>query len=274
MRIARLALRDFGRLRETTLDFGRGLNVVYGPNDLGKSTLGKAIRAALLLPVTSSHAEAWVPWDRDARPHVELTLQLEEGRVWRITKTFARDARGTSLLESSADGLTFTVEARGREVDQRLRDELRWGIARPGGKGGTRGMPESFLAKVLLGEQTETDAILARGVGGDGTEEGRALLTDALEAFAQDPIFKAILDAAQREVDAAFTARGKAKRGKHAPRTPLVEARNAAKGALEEAERAWWEAEAVERELGAARSRWQAAEAARRAAAAAKEAAE
>ena len=95
-----------------------------------------------------------------------------------------------------------------KDFDQRLRDELRWGIARPGGKSGTRGMPESFLAKVLLGEQTETDAILARGVSGDGTEEGRALLTDAREAFAQDPVFKAILDAAQREGDAAFTARG------------------------------------------------------------------
>ena len=44
MRILRLHVRDFAAIGEADVEFGPGLNVLYGPNDLGKSTLVDAIR--------------------------------------------------------------------------------------------------------------------------------------------------------------------------------------------------------------------------------------
>ena len=54
MKIRRLRVNDFAAIREADIEFGPGLNVLYGPNDLGKSTLADAIRLALLLPHTST----------------------------------------------------------------------------------------------------------------------------------------------------------------------------------------------------------------------------
>ena len=52
-----------------------GLNVLYGPNDLGKSTLAEALRAALLLPSTSSEHKSFVPSGTDNVPKVVLTFE-------------------------------------------------------------------------------------------------------------------------------------------------------------------------------------------------------
>ena len=36
MRIHRLKVKDFAGIREVDIELGPGLNVLYGPNDLGK----------------------------------------------------------------------------------------------------------------------------------------------------------------------------------------------------------------------------------------------
>src|SRR5690606_15583586 len=94
-----------------------------------------------------------------------------------------------------------------------LRGLLGWGIPAPGGKGGPRGLPSSFLANVLLAAQTDVDAILGQSLADDGDGSGRLRLTRALATLAQDPVFKRALDAAQAEVDRCFTPTGKRKRG-------------------------------------------------------------
>ena len=45
-------------------------------------------------------------------------------------------------------------------MDGRLREILRWGISEPGGTGGPKGLPTSFLATVLLSPQEEVSAVL------------------------------------------------------------------------------------------------------------------
>ncbi len=47
MRLERLDVTGFGRLRQRRFDFGERITVVLGPNESGKSTLHRAIRAAL-----------------------------------------------------------------------------------------------------------------------------------------------------------------------------------------------------------------------------------
>lgn len=216
MKLLRLDVEDFGRVQSAAVEFGPGLNVLYGPNDLGKSTLAHAIRVALLLPHTSKAIESFEPWERDARPSVTLTFRGDDERVWRVRKTFARSG-GTSDLEVAVDGKTFTHEAKSRAVDGRLREMLGWGVAQPGGKGGRRGLPESFLSRVLLGEQGDAERALQSTLDDDEDASGRDRLTEALEALAMDERFRAVLEAAERKVAEAFTATGKVRSAQSSP---------------------------------------------------------
>lgn len=234
MKLRSLEVADFRRIRRAKVELGAGLNVIYGPNDLGKSTLVEALRAALLLPSTSAHANAFAPWDRDAVPAV--SLELEHGGVlYAVKKTWGSGTRATSTLERSDDGHTFAVDARQREVDGKLRELFQWGIASPGGKQAPKGLPESFLTSVLFGTQAESDALFGASLEKDSDEAGRLRLTDALEAYAQDPAFKEILERAQAKVDEAFSATGKKRGGKASPFREPGEAVKEAKRLLDQA---------------------------------------
>ena len=74
MRLHRLRIESFGAIGNVDVEFGPGLNVLYGPNDLGKSTAVAAIRLGLLLPHTSTHCDQYVGWtgsdDPDCRDDV------------------------------------------------------------------------------------------------------------------------------------------------------------------------------------------------------------
>jgi predicted ATP-dependent endonuclease of OLD family len=150
MKLASVVVENFRALVSADVAFGPGLNVLYGPNDFGKSTLAQAIRAALLVDPTSSTGTLGQSWYADAIPVVALTFEDDDGHYWRVKKTFKTDAHsGSAELRHSKDGLTFTLDAKSRQVEERLRTLLGWGIAAPGGKGSPRGLPESFLAQTV-----------------------------------------------------------------------------------------------------------------------------
>jgi DNA repair exonuclease SbcCD ATPase subunit len=249
MRLLRLQVADFGAVERADIELGPGLNVLYGPNDLGKSTLAAALRAVLLLPHASSAATRFAPWHSGRSPTVTLSFEVE-GRVWRVTKSWGRGSGGSSLLEYANDGHTFSPEEKGRGVDGKLRDLLGWGIAAPGGKGGKHGLPTSFLATVLLAEQGTPYGVLDDSLLEDGTDSGRQRLIDAMAALAQHPVFKAVLDGAQEKVDEAFTATGKRKRGKDSPFTRLGEQIANRQAEFEQLRARMGEADAVSARLG------------------------
>ena len=60
MRFVELAIEAFQALERARVQLGPGLNVLYGPNDLGKSTLAGAIRAALLVQPRAAEAQVVV----------------------------------------------------------------------------------------------------------------------------------------------------------------------------------------------------------------------
>ncbi|MDP3501670.1 MAG: AAA family ATPase [Myxococcales bacterium] len=210
MRFVDLEVTAFQAIASARVEFAPGLNVLYGPNDLGKSTLVTALRAALLIPAKSSEGNAFRPWFRDAIPRVVLTFEADDGRFWRVTKEFGD---GSAELKSSKDGTNFTMEAKAREVDAKLRSLLEWGVPSPGGKSGPRGAPDSFLVNALLAGQAEVETILGKSLEGDLADTGKVRLTRALSALAQDPLFKKVLQTAQAEVDAFFTTTGRKKSG-------------------------------------------------------------
>jgi DNA repair exonuclease SbcCD ATPase subunit len=216
MRLLELRVEHFRCIQKAEIEFGPGLNVLHGPNDLGKSSLAAAIRAVLLLQANSSVHEEFVNWSGSGVPHVELTFESEAQRIWRVRKTFGSAAQ--AYLDESRDGVDFHVEAKGREVDGRLSEILQWGLAPPGSsKGRPRGMPMTFLSTALLAEQDRVAAIFEQALSKDSDESGKNRLVEALKAVAEDPLYKMVLERVQVEVDKAFTANGGKRRGKESP---------------------------------------------------------
>ena len=260
MWIRRLHVTDCAGIADASIDLEFGLNVLHGPNELGKSSLVSAVRAALLLQSSSSAAEPLRDWHADAAPVVELTFEEEAQRVWRVRKSFASSG-GYAYLDFSRDGSEFTQDGRGGEVDGKLRDLLRWGVEAPGGRRGRRGMPESFITTALLGEQSDVVAILGSSLDKDPDGSGRERLTEALQAMAEDPRFKRVHAAVQQKVDEAFTATGRRRSGRASPWSQIREQRVAAEAnernvhqQMEESEGARLRIEELHRELLAAES--------------------
>ena len=247
MRILRLCVADFAALPKAEIDFGPGLNVLYGPNDLGKSTLADAIRLALLLPITSTQFAEYVPWSGGRDPVVEMTFETAPQRIWRVRKEFRRG--GSALLQESKNGVDFDDVERARRVDGKLREILRWGIPEPGGAGASRGLPTSFLATALLSTQAEVTAVLDGSLRGDPSSTGRERIAAALQAVAQDPLFAALLRQTQARRDEAYTDSGARRTARGSPFRVAAERLNKAREEKERLQRIVEDSEAVESRL-------------------------
>ena len=81
MRLHKLRITSFGAIERVDVEFGPGLNILYGPNDLGKSTMVAAIRLGLLLPHASTHSEPYVGWTGTGDPTVEITFETEAPHI-------------------------------------------------------------------------------------------------------------------------------------------------------------------------------------------------
>lgn len=93
MKLRSLAVNQFKKFTSPTRLDGieDGLNVVVGPNEMGKSTLLDALRAALFEKY-SSKAQPITALQNDrnlAAPVVELAFELDDG-LYRITKRFVK----------------------------------------------------------------------------------------------------------------------------------------------------------------------------------------
>src|SRR5271156_3119378 len=247
MRFHRLRIVNFAAIGNVDVEFGPGLNVLYGPNDLGKSTVVAAIRLGLLLPHTSTHGEQYVGWTGGDDPLVEMTFESEAQRIWRIRKQFGKS--GSSLLQESKNGHDFDDVERGRKVDAKLRDILRWGIPEPGGAGGAKGLPTSFLVTALLSPQDDVSAVLHNSLQDDPTGSVKEQIAAALQALTQDPLFVALLRNAQARRDEAYTDKGAKKTAKGSVFKAAAERLNEARDEKERLQRIVADSEGAERQV-------------------------
>lgn len=247
MKLHKLRVTSFGAIESVDVEFGPGLNVLYGPNDLGKSTVVAAIRLGLLLPHASTHSEQYVGWTGIGDPTVELTFETEAQRIWRVRKQFGKT--GSSVLHESRNGRDFDEVERGRKVDGRLREILRWGIPEPGGAGGAKGLPASFLATALLSPQDDVGAVLDESLQADSAASGKEQIAAALQAVAQDPLFVALLKEAQGRRDSAYTDKGAKKTAKGSVFKAAAERLNETREEKERLERVVVDSEGAERLL-------------------------
>ena len=182
MKLRSLAVNQF---KKFTVPMGldgieNGLNVVVGPNEMGKSTLLDALRAALFEKY-SSKARPIVALQNDrnqAGPVVELAFELDDG-VYRVTKRFVKKPYARL---SCPDGHTLEGDA----AEDTLRSLL--GFDEPGKTGakaetlgmwnvlwvqqgqslGALDLPESARANLHSALESEVGTVL-------GGRRGRAL---------------------------------------------------------------------------------------------------
>jgi hypothetical protein len=97
MRISAVTLRNVGRFGQAEIPLAPGLTVVRGPNEAGKSTLQRAIEAAL---VAGADAAGLRSWDAVAgsRSSVELAFAWEDEERVAHAGTVVREIGGSARL--------------------------------------------------------------------------------------------------------------------------------------------------------------------------------
>lgn len=95
MKLTRLYVNQFKQFRQPLVidQLTDGINLFVGPNESGKSTLVRAIRAAFFERYKSSSVDDLQPWgDSSAAPQVELEFDWQ-GTHWKLHKQFLKKQR-------------------------------------------------------------------------------------------------------------------------------------------------------------------------------------
>ena len=127
MRFESVTAHHFGPLRNRTLDVSPGMNVIYGPNEAGKSSWHAALYAGLCgmrkgrgqpLKEDQEFAKRHRPWDDNSAWEVGAIVELADGRHIELRHDLAgrvdssardadiagRDYSGTIIFEGAPDG--------------------------------------------------------------------------------------------------------------------------------------------------------------------------
>ena len=112
MWIERVTARAFGALRDQSLELGPGLNVVFGPNEAGKTTWHAAIRMALTgvrrgrgsaTKEAAALEERHRPWDDPDRWAVEARIHLADRRIDLVQDLLGKVACRATDLDLGVD---------------------------------------------------------------------------------------------------------------------------------------------------------------------------
>ncbi|HXA28560.1 MAG TPA: AAA family ATPase, partial [Candidatus Angelobacter sp.] len=122
MRLERVEVLGFGRLRDVRVDFAPRVTVLLGENEAGKSTLHRAVRAALYGLDAGSQGRAversdwarWTPWAGE-QYGLALTYALADGRHYRVARNLGRRHQTVQVTEVGGGDVTDRLRA-GRVV--------------------------------------------------------------------------------------------------------------------------------------------------------------
>jgi len=199
MIITKLELENWMRIRKLVLEFSQGINLIYGRNEIGKSSIIEAIRLAITGDASSGSREykKLKPWGTDAKAKVDLFFTTRDNRDFRISKSFPK---GSARLYQK--DIPLTEEA--KKTHDKLLQIL--------------GLSEKTtnLFNLLFIDQGETLNIFSKQRGENPmNEETKSFIKDVVKETA----FKALQefqDNLNREWNTLFTAGGKLKKGQNA----------------------------------------------------------
>ena len=127
MRLLDLHIDGFGKFHDRDIAFEDGINVIYGKNEAGKSTLHTFIRG-MLFGIEKQRGRAskndlyskYEPWEQSGTYEGRLRVQCG-GTVYRIERTFQKNRKE----------LTVVNETLGREAEptRALMDEICCGLS-------------------------------------------------------------------------------------------------------------------------------------------------
>lgn len=123
MKLLDLHISGFGKFHDRDITFEDGLNVVYGHNETGKSTLHTFIRC-MLFGLERGRGRAakndlyskYEPWENKAVYGGRLRLE-QDGTVYRIERNFQKDQKSLSIVNET---LGKEMEPTGAFMDQLL----------------------------------------------------------------------------------------------------------------------------------------------------------
>jgi DNA repair exonuclease SbcCD ATPase subunit len=101
VRLRSLHVDGFGKLVDCAIEFDPRFNLVYGPNEAGKSTLTAAILATLY-GFPRGERERWRPWSGTAFG-TKLIYELADGRTFEVQRDFERDAKGVRVYDAAGN---------------------------------------------------------------------------------------------------------------------------------------------------------------------------
>ncbi len=95
MKITKLEIGDFGRFHQYTLELSEGMNIIYGENEDGKTTLMSFLRLMFYSNQKSTRdltnlRKKYLPWGKET---MNGAIELEaEGKQYRVQKSFGSTA--------------------------------------------------------------------------------------------------------------------------------------------------------------------------------------
>ena len=113
MKLLELHIDGFGKFHDRTISFKDGINIIYGKNEAGKSTLHTFIRG-MLFGIERGRGRAakndtyskFEPWENSGTYEEWLRLE-KDGTIYRIERRFRKDNKSLKVIN----------ETRGREED-------------------------------------------------------------------------------------------------------------------------------------------------------------
>ncbi len=123
MKFEQIEIDGFGRLHDVSFTFAPGLTCIIGPNESGKSTLQRAIRAALYGIESGRPGKAarlspwsrWSPWDAP-QYGLSLTYCLDSDRRYRVARKLTHRTSSAQVLEIGGGDITHTMHVGKRIV--------------------------------------------------------------------------------------------------------------------------------------------------------------
>lgn len=217
-------------------DFAPGISVLAGPNEMGKSTIFRALEAAFLTrhKVTGAVLEDMRPAS-SGEPLVEADFSIGERR-YRIRKQFGRGS--TAVL---SDVTAARVIARNAEAE----DELARLVAGKHGIDGAFGLVWVRQQRALAKPDPDTDPLTGRAKDRGELGALNAAVRGEIEAAAAGETLEDIKARTAKALDQLLTPARNAPR-KNGPLDVARTARDNAQSELEKSERA---ADAAERRL-------------------------
>ena len=95
MKIKELKINGFGKLKDKEINFQEGINVIYGENEAGKSTLLKCITAMFYglsknkNGGTIPEIEKYEPWDNDEFSG-KISYELDNNEIYEVYREFKK----------------------------------------------------------------------------------------------------------------------------------------------------------------------------------------